>query len=95
MTDIIIFDQLGDIKRLTVHEPFLHLEKRFQKERGRYLSKMLDPGTTPEETISLKAVVNALESLSPMALAETTLKVEVKNRKIEHPEMFKVRAKKA
>tara|TARA_B100000686_G_C16010637_1_gene581097 strand:- start:157 stop:438 length:282 start_codon:yes stop_codon:yes gene_type:complete len=91
MTDIIIFDQLADIKRLTVDEAFLHLEKRFQKERGRYLTKMLDPGTTPEETISLKAVVNALENLSPLALAESTLKIEVKNRKIEHPEMFKVR----
>jgi len=91
MTDIIIFDQLADIKRLTVDEAFIHLEKRFQKERGRFLTKMLDRSTTPEETVALKAVVNSLEGLSPMALAETVLRIESKNRKIEHPEMFKVK----
>lgn len=69
----------------------LHLENRFQKERGRFLSKMLDRDTTPEETIALKAVINALEGLSPMGLAEKTLKIEAKNRKVKHPELFKVR----
>jgi hypothetical protein len=91
MTDIVVFDQLADIKKLTTDEAFIHLEKRFQKERGRYLAKMLDRDTTAEETIQLKAVINALEALSPMALAEKTLKIEVKNRKVAHPELFKVR----
>ena len=91
MTDIVIFDQLADIKRLTVDEAFIHLEKRFQKERARYLSKMLDGSTSPEETLALKAVVNALEGLSPISLAEKALKVEVKNRKVQHPELFKIR----
>ena len=91
MTDIVVFDQLADIKKLTTDEAFIHLEKRFQKERGRYLAKMLDRDTTSEETIQLKAVINALEALSPMALAEKTLKIEVKNRKVAHPELFKVR----
>ena len=93
MTDVIIFDQLADIKRLTVDDAFLHLEKRFQTERARYLTKMLDKTTSPEETIALKAVVNALEGLSPISLAETVLKIEVKNRKIANPEMFKPRRK--
>lgn len=91
MTDILIFDQLADLKRLTVDEAFLHLEKRFQKERARYLTKMLDRDTTPEETLALKAVVNALEGLSPMALAEKTLKIEVKNSKIQNPETWKIK----
>ena len=91
MTDLVIFDQLADIKRLTVDEAFIHLEKRFQKERARYLSKMLDGGTSPEETLAIKAVINALEGLSPLSLAEKTLKIEVKNRKIEHPELFRVK----
>ena len=95
MTDIVIFDQLADIKRLTADEAFIHLERRFQKERGRYLTKMLDEKTTPEETLAIKAVVNALESLSPMALAESTLKVEVANRKIKNPDMFKIRKRPA
>ena len=64
MTDIIIFDQLADLKRLTADEAFLTLERRFQKERGRYLAKMLDEKTTPEETIAIKAVVNALERIA-------------------------------
>ena len=92
MTDIIIFDQLADIKRLTVDEAFIHLEKRFQKERGRFLTKMLDRSTTPEETVALKAVVNSLEGLSPMALANTILKVESKNSKVRNPEMWKIKA---
>jgi hypothetical protein len=91
MTDIVIFDQLADIKKLTTDEAFIHLEKRFQKERSRYLAKLLDPGTSAEETLALKAVVNALETLSPTALAEKTLKIESKNKKAMHPELFKLR----
>lgn len=91
MSDLVIFDQLADIKKLTTDEAFIHLEKRFQKERARYLARMLDPDTKPEETIQIKSVLNALESLSPMALAEKTLKIEAKNRKVKHPELFKVK----
>ena len=91
MSDLVIFDQLADIKKLTTDEAFIHLEKRFQKERARYLARMLDSDTTPEETIQIKAVINALEGLSPMALAEKTLKIEAKNRKVKHRELFKVK----
>ena len=91
MSDIIVFDQLADIKRLTTDESFVLLEKRFQKERARMLGKMLDRDTDKEETLALKAVINSLEGLSPMALAEKILKIEVKNRKVESPEFFKVR----
>lgn len=52
---------------------------------------MLDKGTSPEETIAIKAILNAIESLSPMALAETVLKIEAKNLKTHSPEMFKVK----
>lgn len=95
MTDIVVFDQLADIKRLTADEAFIHLEKRFQKERARYLSRLLDRDTSPEETLQIKAVINAMETLSPMSLAEKTLKVEVKNRKVAHPELFKVKRRNA
>jgi len=91
MSDIVVFDQLADIKKLTVDEAFIHLEKRFQKERARYLARMLDSDTSAEETIKIKAVINALEGLSPLALAEKTLKIEAKNRKVKHPELFKVK----
>ena len=91
MSDLIVFDKLSDIKKLTIDEAFLHLEKRFQKERGRYLSKMLDKDTTPEETIQIKSILNAIETLSPMALAETVLKIESKNLKSHSPELFKIK----
>ncbi len=91
MSDIVIFDQLADLKKLTIDEAFIHLEKRFQKERSRYLARMLDRDTSPEETIQLKAIVNALETLSPMALAEKTLKIEVKNSKVKNPETWKIK----
>ena len=93
MTDIIIFDKLADIKRLTNDEAFLVLDKRYAKERGRYLAKLLDASTSPEETLGLKAVVNALENLSPLSLAETVLKIEAKNSKVKNPEMWKVKKK--
>ena len=91
MSDLVVFDQLADLEKLTTDESFIHLEKRFQKERARYLAKMLDRDTDKEETLAIKAVINALETLSPMALAEKVLKIEVKNRKVSHPEMFKIR----
>lgn len=91
MSDIVIFDQLSDLKKLSIDEAFLHLEKRFQKERGRYLARMLDKDTTSEETLALKAVVNALENLSPMALLEAVLKIEAKNSKSKNPEMWRVK----
>ena len=91
MTDIVIFDQLADVKRLTANEAFLHLEDRFRTERGRYLARMLDANTSPEETVCLKAVVNALEKVSPMALAEAILRIESKNSKQQNPEMWKVK----
>ena len=91
MSDIVVFDKLADIKRLSNDEAFQHLEKRFQSERGKYLSKMLSASTSSEETLALKAVVNALENLSPMALVETVLKIESKSLKTKHPEMFKVK----
>ena len=91
MSDLVVFDQLADIKKLTTDDAFLHLEKRFRKERARYLAKMLDRDTSPEETLQTKAVINSLEGLSPMALAEKVLKIEVKNRKVAHPELFKIK----
>ena len=91
--DIVVFDQLSDLKRLASNEAFLHLEKVFQRERGRHMSAMLDPKADSIETMQGKAVVNALAPLSPLQLVEKSLKIEVKNRKIDHPEMFKIRKK--
>tara|TARA_Y100000588_G_C13760032_1_gene713608 strand:+ start:375 stop:665 length:291 start_codon:yes stop_codon:yes gene_type:complete len=89
--DIVVFDQLSDLKRLSTNEAFLHLESVFQRERERFLSAMLDPKADSLATMQSKAVVNALDQLSPLQLVERALKIEVKNRKVEHPEMFKVR----
>jgi hypothetical protein len=89
--DIVVFDKLAEIKQLTNNEAFLHLEKRFQEERNRFISKMLHPETDKEETLHLKAVVNSLEALSPMAIAERLLKIQSKQLKSEHPELWKTK----
>ena len=89
--DIVVFDQLSDLKRLTANEAFLHLESVFQREKERYLAATLDPKADSLETMQGKAVVNALAQLSPLQLVERSLKIEVKNRKIEHPEMFRIK----
>jgi hypothetical protein len=89
--DIVIFDQLSDLKRLATNEAFLHLESVFQRERERFLAAMLDPKADSLATMQSKAVVNALDQLSPLQLVERSLKIEIKNRKIEHPEMFKIK----
>ena len=89
--DIVVFDQLSDLKRLASNEAFLHLDAVFQRERERFLAAMLDPKADSLATMQSKAVVNALDQLSPLQLVERALKIEVKNRKVEHPEMFKVR----
>ena len=89
--DIVVFDQLSDLKRLASNEAFLHLESVFQRESERFLAAVLDPKADSLATMQSKAVVNALDQLSPLQLVERALKIEVKNRKVEHPEMFKVR----
>ena len=89
--DIVVFDQLSDLKRLANNEAFLHLESVFRKARETYLSATLDPKADSLATMQNKAVVNALDQLSPLKLVERSLKQEIKNRKVEHPEMFKVR----
>ena len=89
--DIVVFDQLSDLKRLANNEAFLHLESVFQRARERYLAATLDPKADSMETMQGKAVVNALDQLSPLQLVERSLRIEVKNRKVEHPEMFKVK----
>ena len=89
--DIVVFDQLSDLKRLAANEAFLHIESVFQRARERYLAATLAPKADSMETMQGKAVVNALDQLSPLKLVERSLKQEIKNRKVEHPEMFKVR----
>ena len=89
--DIVVFDQLSDLKRLSTNEAFLHLDAVFQRERERFLAAMLDPKADSMATMQNKAVVNAIDQLSPLQLVERSLKIEVKNRKIDHPEMFKIK----
>lgn len=92
-TDIVVFDQLSDLKRLATNEAFLHIESVFRKERERYLAATLDPKADSLETMQNKAVVNALDQLSPMQLVERSLKIEVKNTKVKNPELFKIKRK--
>ena len=89
MSDIVIFDNLSDMKRLINSEPFQIVEKAFQKEKERYMARMLNPEISDQETLNLKAVLNALELMSPTKIAEATLSRAAKKTKARHPEMFR------
>ena len=91
--DIELFAQLSDLKRLAANEAFLHIESVFQRERERYLAATLDPKADSLATMQNKAVVNALDNISPLKLVERSLKIEIKNRKVENPELFKIKRK--
>lgn len=87
--DIVIFDNLSEMKRLINSEPFQIIQREFEKEKERYLQKMLNPETSEQETLGLKAVVNALDLMSPKKIAENTLSRASKKTKTRHPEMFR------
>jgi hypothetical protein len=87
--DIVIFDNLSEMKRLINSEPFQVIQREFEKERDRYLQKMLNPETPEQETLGLKAVVNALDLMSPKKIAEGTLSRAAKKTKARHPDMFR------
>ena len=89
MSDIVIFDNLSDMKRLINSEPFQLVEKAFQKEKERYLARMLNPEISDQETLNLKAVLNALELKTKKKIAEATLSRAAKKTKARHPEMFR------
>ena len=89
MSDIVIFDNLSDMKRLINSEPFQLIEKAFQKEKERYMKKLLNPETSDQETLCLKAVINAMELNSPAKVAEASLNRASKRTKARHPDMFR------
>jgi hypothetical protein len=87
--DIVIFDNLSELKRVSNSESFLYIEETFQKEKRRYMEKLLNPDTSDQETLNLKAVINALNLLSPKKVADATLMRAAKRNKKRHPELFK------
>jgi len=89
MSDIIIYDNLSDMKRLINSESFQIIERAFQKEKERYLTKMLKADTSDQETLNLKAVLNALDLMSPTKIAEANLSRAAKKTKARHPDMFR------
>jgi hypothetical protein len=51
------------------------LQEKFDEERDRLVSLMLNPNTTDSDTLIIKGVLNILKSLSPMALGNATIKI--------------------
>ena len=53
------------------------------------MKKLLNPETSDQETLCLKAVVNAMELNSPEKIAESTLNRASKKTKNRHPDLFR------
>ena len=68
--------------------PF-RLLKSFPERKGRYLTKMLKADTSDQETLNLKAVLNALDLMSPTKIAEATCLGLLKKLKHATPDMFR------
>ena len=50
---------------------------------------MLKADTSDQETLNLKAVLNALDLMSPTKIAEANLSRAAKKTKARHPDMFR------
>lgn len=89
MSDIVILDNFAELKRMLNSESFKLIEDSFKKERDSYLQKMLNHSTSDEETIKLKAVVNAMDLNTPSKIGEALLSRGSKKAKQRYPELIR------
>jgi hypothetical protein len=89
MGDIIIGDNLSEMKLMLLSPAFKSIEQVFQKEKQRLLSKMLNAQTSDQETLGLKAAINVMEAYSPAKIGEGLLNRSSKKTKNRYPELFR------
>ena len=88
-SDILIFDNFSELKRMLVSEPFKLIQDRYSKEREKFLKKLLCSSTTDEETVKIKAVINALDRMSPAKIGEELISRASKRTKERYPELIR------
>ena len=89
MGEIVIGDNLSEMKLMLLSPAFKSIEEVFQKEKQRLLAKMLNPQTNEQETLALKAAINVMESNSPAKIGEGLLNRSSKKTKNRYPELFR------
>ena len=89
MAEIIIHDNLTEIKRMLSSDPFKALEQAYQKEVDKLKAKTFNPNCCDEEALIARWQVISLTKNDPRALLESTLRHVTKNVNSRHPEMFK------
>ena len=89
MPEIIIHDNLAEIKRMLSSDPFKALEQAYQKQVDKIKAKTFNPNCCDEEALIARWQAIALTQNSPRSLLESTLRQVTKNVNSRHPEMFK------
>lgn len=89
MGEIVIGDNLSEMKLMLLSPAFKSIEEVFQKEKQRLLAKMLNPQTNEQETLALKAAINVMEANSPAKIGEGLLNRSSKKTKNRYPELFR------
>lgn len=88
-SDILILDNFSEVKRMIYSDSFKLIEKEFQKRREAYLKRLLSSSTSDEETVKLKAVLNALDLSSPTKIAEEMISRASKKTKQRYPDLVR------
>ena len=88
-TDIVIFDNLSEIRRMLNSEAFAALDKAYDTQLQRVIEKSLNPKTSDEDCVKAKWQAVALRENHPRKLMETVLNSVSKNISKHHPRMFK------
>lgn len=88
-SDIVIFDNLIEFKRMLNSEEFAHLEKRFNEVIQSKTNLLLSYKVDGEEAEGLRREIIALKSCTPATLGEEILTRAAKKSKARHPEVFR------
>jgi hypothetical protein len=87
--DIVIFDNLSEIRRMMNSDSFAALEKLYDDKLNRASEKALSPKTSDEEAIKAKWQVVALKENHPKKLLEEVLNSVSKNVAKHHPRLIR------
>lgn len=88
-SEIVIFDNLSEIRRMLNSEAFAALEQEYNKGLSKVIDKSLNPKTSDEECLRAKWQVVTLKENHPRKLMESVLNSVTKNVSKHHPRMFK------
>jgi len=88
-SDIVIFDNLTEIKRMLNSDPFKTLEEEYDKAVDDLLNKILSKNVSNEDATIARWKTIALKENHPRKILDGLLKRVSKNTKKRFPEMYR------